>query len=571
MAEGDAFPEPDSLSTPYSLGWFAGNNWAREGRFVWEPLTSSVTRHLTMRGPYGTSGYQCPFFLLRRDRPPEQYFVFSLAWSGPWQARVLSDAGLYQVLQVRMGLEGPAPLRVLAPGEMAVVPALHIGAVAGDFDTCVQAIHDHVRRSVVPAQPVRNRHPMIECNSLTRANLKVTEATMLEDVAHAHSLGCEVYMQDAGWYGGANATTEDRNSAPYPRYIGDWVPGPWLPNGFKPARDAMRKHGLLFGLWIEPEGVGIRSIVATGHPEWLAQKDGRPVPEVMERLNLDLANPGAAAWLESEFERIIRDYGVDILRLDGAPMAAQVGERAVAGRIENSAWRHVDALYGVLERTRRRFPDLLIENCCGGGGRNDWGIVSRTHWAQLSDQHRPAETVQILNGLTMFLPPELCLNIFGVVMQGQPFTAPVASLYRLLMLGRPLPLPPDVDPDWARNAKRYFALFREFVAPMLSTCRVFHHTPVVRLEAAGASTFCILEYAAADASRSSVWVFQFPDGRRSVTVSPRGVDPQRRYRVTADSCDAVVERDGADLRTRGLEVALDGVMASEWFRLEALH
>jgi len=570
-AEGEAgFPERDSWTTPYSLGRFAGDNWAMEGRFVWEPLSNGVACRLGMRGPYGTSGYQCPFFLLRRDRAPEQYTVFSLAWSGPWCAEVTSDSALYRVLQVRAGLEGPAPLRVLASGETAATPALHVGSVTGDFDACIQAIHAHVRRSVAPASPTHHRHPMTECNSWTKANLRVTEATMVEDVADAQELGCEVYMQDAGWYGGAHATAEDRNKSPYPRYMGDWVPGPWLPNGFGPARAAMRKRGLLFGLWIEPEGVGLRSTVAARHPEWFARQDGRPVPDVMERLNLDLAHPEAAAWLESELERIIRDYGVDVLRLDGGPMSARIGERPAAGRVENSAWRHVEALYGVLERTRRRFPDLLIENCCGGGGRNDWGMMSRTHWAQLSDEHRPAESLMIANGMTMFLPPELCENIFGVVLQGQPFKAPVASLYRLLLMGRPIPLPPDVDPDRVRNTRRYFALFKDFLVPMLSTCKVFHHTPVIRLEGENRSTFCIVEYAAADEHRSSVWVFQFPEGRRSVTVCPRGVDGRSRYRVTSDSDGTSYERDGADLRSRGVEVALDGVLSSDWLRIERI-
>jgi alpha-galactosidase len=566
----EAFPEAEKLKTPYSLGWFAGHNWAREGRFVWEALTNGVARRLAMRGPYGTSGYQCPYFLLRREGPQERYYIVSLAWSGPWQAEVLSDAMLYQILHVRMGLAGPAPLRVLVAGETAVTPAIHIGAVAGDFDACVQATHAHVRRSVVPATPVRHRLPAIECNSWTRAGMHVTEASMLDDIAAAHPLGCRIYMQDAGWYGGSTAKAEERKMAVYPLYMGDWEPGPWFPRGFAPGREALRARGMLFGLWIEPEGVGTRSAVAARHPEWLARKDGQPVPPVAERLNLDLAHPAAAKWLRNELRRIIRDYGVDILRLDGAPMSATVGERVVEGRVENSAWRHVEALYSVLEEISREFPDLLIENCCGGGGRNDWGMMSRTHWAQLSDESRPAETLQILNGMTVFLPPELGLNIIGAMIQGQEIDVGTDTLYRILMLSRLVLLPPRAEPDWDRKTRHYLTLYNEFIASLLPTCRVFHHTPVIRLEGEEPAKVCIIEYAAPDASRAAVWAFQFADGRRRATVWPRGLEPTCRYRVTTDNAGVTSEQRGADLNSQGIEVELAGVLGSEWIRIEVV-
>ncbi len=41
-------------------------------------------------------------------------------------------------------------LRVVDPGETIATPAVHLAHVKGDFDATVQAMHNHIRRSVLP-------------------------------------------------------------------------------------------------------------------------------------------------------------------------------------------------------------------------------------------------------------------------------------------------------------------------------------------------------------------------------------------------------------------------------------
>lgn len=41
-------------------------------------------------------------------------------------------------------------LRVLAPGETAATPAVHLFVGKGDFDAVVQEMHEHIRRSLLP-------------------------------------------------------------------------------------------------------------------------------------------------------------------------------------------------------------------------------------------------------------------------------------------------------------------------------------------------------------------------------------------------------------------------------------
>ena len=37
--------------------------------------------------------------------------------------------------------------------------------------------------------------------------------------------------------------------------------------------------------------------------------------------------------------------------------------------------RYILGLYDMLDKLGRRYPDMLIEGCCGGGGRFDAGML----------------------------------------------------------------------------------------------------------------------------------------------------------------------------------------------------
>ena len=75
--------------------------------------------------------------LLLPDPDTAQIDLFNDDEPSRWPVR---DARLY----ARVGMAGPAPLRVLEPGESARTPEVHIGFLTGDLDTCI-----HIRTVVV--------------------------------------------------------------------------------------------------------------------------------------------------------------------------------------------------------------------------------------------------------------------------------------------------------------------------------------------------------------------------------------------------------------------------------------
>ena len=60
--------------------------------------------------------------------------------------------------------------------------------------------------------------------------------------------------------------------------------------------------------------------------------------------------------------------------------------------------------YALIDRLRAAFPKLEIESCASGGGRIDFGILSRTHRVWLSDSNDALERLRIQHEAALFLP-----------------------------------------------------------------------------------------------------------------------------------------------------------------------
>ena len=129
---------------------------------------------------------------------------------------------------------------------------------------------------------------------------------------------------------------------------------------------------------------------------------------------LDLTNPEALDFAEETLAGLIQRYKLDAFRLDyNTSMGPAGGQNPREGFVENNYWRYYEAVYGMYRRLRKRFPNLMMENCAGGGGRNDLGMLGNFHWTQISDEWGGVRTLKILNGFTIPLPPEYALSYVG--------------------------------------------------------------------------------------------------------------------------------------------------------------
>ena len=571
---------PSGIVSPFELAYTHLFDWGREGDFWFEPVAAG--RKAVNGGRKGRSGWGRPAFWAR-NRCNGQTFVCELAWGGNYEFALdfraqedgnpsyFSETTRTGELFFRMGLSGyDQVLRVLAPGETVTTPAVHVGLFHTDTDVIVQATHDHVRHGVLP-DPVPGRSVEIEANHRGYLCDRENVPDMLRDIDVAQAVGAEMYVVDAGWYG--NEPNHWGENA------GDWFDGPWMTEGggLKAVADHAHSCGLKFGLWVEIEAAGSSSALRRDHPDWLLKRDGVPIANGRA---LDLTQSAVAEWAESEIERLIRTYDLDMYRIDHNHLLQPSGNREYEGLVEDVMWRYYDALYGIIDRVRARFPDVVFQNCAGGGGRLDWGTLSHFHDTELSDWMRLPRGLRILNGVTMSLPPEILLRTFGTevhehVLDGNLDTQLRLCLCRVIFRG----IAPSLDeltPYLADRITHYVDLYKSVIRPTMIEGLVYHHTPFLSVSPTGPGPqlpWCVLEYARPDRSVAVACVFRVAadgdDGEYAFRA--RGLDASRRYRVTWDSAQQTCEVDGLALMQQGITVRLDSVLTSELLTFEAVR
>jgi alpha-galactosidase len=559
----NADPVPQSLiqaeSAAFSVGYMTERVWGNEGAFRWLPLPSTPVR---LEGRNGRSGHGTPFFVVR-DELTGEYVIGALAWSGNWVIELTAEQLTHRdpMLAFRIGPTNPSPQRVIEPGETVQTPQVHLGRLQLDFDGIIQTWHRHLRQSVLLPE-VPGREGLVILNHWGYMAHEMSEARLFYEVDVAAEIGAEVFVVDAGWFG--NQGTQWWTT------VGDWQAGDRLPNGLEPVFAYARQKGLLCGLWLDLERLGSESQTAKSHPEWLLKRYGQTTLGG----DMDLTNPIAVEHLEQTLVRIIERYELELFRLDYNTMVYEGGQTSRHGYEENTAWRYYEHVYAMYERIRARFPRLIMENCSGGGGRTDLGMVSHFHHTWVTDWQIAPRTLSIVNGMTMALPPERIDRNCGTGQDAQ-LRGDLDFQLRSCMFGHMTLTGLSAGPGEANAAqieriRHHVRLYKEFIRPLLATCAVYHHTPeLVGKEPAG---WAVLEYVAADSRRAVVGLFRLAGkGADAYHLRLRGLRPGQHYRVTFENRAESVRMGWADLHQVGLTIRLARPLTSELILIEAIE
>ncbi|MGP4110773.1 glycoside hydrolase family 36 protein [Streptomyces sp. 4N509B] len=207
-----------------------------------------------------------------------------------------------------------------------------------------------------------------------------TTEALLPLVDAAAEAGAEYFCVDAGWY------AEDGG---WWDAVGEWLPSASrFPGGLGEVLDRVRARGMVPGLWLEPEVVGLRSPVARRLPDAaFFQRFGARVVE-HGRHHLDLRHPAARAHLDGVVDRLVAEFGVGYFKFDynimPGPGTDRGGTSPGEGLLEHNR-AHLDWLDALLDR----HPGLLVENCASGGMRMDYAMLARLHLQSTSDQQNP--------------------------------------------------------------------------------------------------------------------------------------------------------------------------------------
>jgi len=563
---------PPGSENVYDVGYTQYSKWGYEGAWRFDPVVNETK---IISGDRGKSGWGHPTFFARNNATGE-WFVASLGWSANWKIRVTSkvqrspldrsDSIDRPVNEARLFFDmGPSSvdpvLRVLDSGESVKTPQTHILCMKSDLDHVTQALLDHVRRDVLPQPPSEHVFD-VEANHRGYIVDHESEAGIDREIDMAADIGAETFLIDAGWYG------------PEPNHwydnVGDWYAGAWLPNDIQPIREYAREKGMRFGLWVEIEGAGAASQLRKQHPDWILTRDDKPIANGR---HLDVGNPVVAQWMESEIARIIKKYDLDVFRIDYNMSVEEDGNHERDGFIENSGWRHVENLYAMFDRLRQQFPRVIFQNCAGGGGRLDWGILRRFDNTELSDWMREPRAVKILNGMTWVLPPEILLRTFGTEVPDLADDGDVESQLRQVQMALPIfrgiaPSAAELNPILRGKIRTGVETYKRDLRSILRDSVVYHHTPLTPFF--NDSPWLVLEYATPDKKRDVATLFRTSNFDNPIYhFVARGLDASVSYRVTFENRGETVELSGVQLMTDGIPVRLETAGTSEMLLFES--
>lgn len=322
-------------------------------------------------------------------------FVWQIEHNGAWRWEIGEDTG-----GGYLALSGPtdadsAWTRLLRPGgTFTAVPATI--AAGGDFEDALAALTDF-RRAARRPHPDNAAMPVVFNDYMNTLDGDPTTEKLLPLIAAAAEAGAEIFCVDAGWYD---------DSGHWWDTVGEWTPSTTrFPGGLGEVVDAVRDAGMVPGLWLEPEVVGVRSPVADALPrEAFLLRHGRRVVE-HHRYHLDLRHPAATAHLDDVVDRLVAEFGIGFFKFD-YNINPGPGTDHDADSVGDGLLEHNRAHLAWLDRLLDRHPGLVVENCSSGAMRMDFAMLSRLAMQSTSDQQDFVKYPPIAAAAPVSLLPE---------------------------------------------------------------------------------------------------------------------------------------------------------------------
>lgn len=310
----------------------------------------------------------------------------ALAFSGSWRLAVEHVPTGH--VRAHAGYNPADFALTLEPGATHCTPALVCGVSAEGWGGAMRRLHAFINERVLPQPGPR---PVLY-NSWEATYFAVNEAHQIALARKAAAIGVELFCVDDGWFG---ARRHDRAG------LGDWVVSPAaFPNGLEPLVAEVKRLGMQFGLWVEPEMVNPDSDLYRAHPDWVLHFPNRPRTEARNQLILDFGRPEVVAHIFGRLDDLVRRYSIDFFKWDMNRYVTEPG--SVVGR--EIGWRHAQAVYAIMDRLRANHPHLAIQSCSGGGGRVDAGMLARAEQVWVSDNTDAFDRLTIQEGFSRFYP-----------------------------------------------------------------------------------------------------------------------------------------------------------------------
>jgi alpha-galactosidase len=506
-------------------------------------------------------------WLAIRNVKTGQGIVVSLGYCGNWVLEV-KPRGDETVLYAATS---PASLKPFTTIGGLPIPGALVAEFCGDWDNGAQPITRFIRQKL--RRDMGPDWPPVQYNTWYGLYEHISKESVLAAAKAAAEVGCELFVIDAGWYGGS-VPDED-----WIRALGDWhVNERKFPGGLEPIAAEIHRLGMKFGLWIEIERAAPRTAPAKEHPAWFLREGDKPFVKDGSYM-LDFSKPEVVSWAKSEMDRLMAAYKLDYIKMDFNMHVTIDSERFAGG--EDLLYRHYRGLADLWEYLRTKYPNLIVENCSSGSLRQDLmsAAMTDTHW--VSDHVAPSMCLAMNYGATYLFPPEICNHwtILPEWRRGRVSAADRAAMKNALdlesfftvnMMGHMglSGLIQQWDAQTRKLAAERIALYKQ-IRPLLRVADVYHLTPQANCFSPHTAEAAL--YVDSKTDRAILFAFQGNDPRLDITLPLRGLRPERRYRLVLPEAfgptQTLLGRDAVD---KGLQLRFPRRGASAIVQIEPL-
>ncbi|BCN32114.1 glycoside hydrolase family 36 protein [Anaeromicropila herbilytica] len=334
---------------------------------------TSKTIEVTNTGNWSTKEY-LPMGYLENHEANTSLF-WQIEHNGSWHYEIGDMHGHFYVC-----ISGPTEVqshwfKTLKPGESFESVPVAIGVGKNDFSEDMGELTKY-RRKIRRPNEDNEKLPVIFNDYMNCLYGDPTTEKEIPLIDAAAGSGCEYYVIDAGWY----APGEWWDS------VGEWREcKERFPNGLKEVTDYIRSKGMIPGVWLELEVMGINCEKAINAPDdWFFIRHGKRVYD-RSRYQLDFRNPAVIEHVTEVIDRVVKEYGVGYIKMD-YNIEPGIGTELYADSVGQGLLEHERAYLSWLDDIFYKYPDLVIENCSSGGLRIDYALLSRYSIQSTSDQ-----------------------------------------------------------------------------------------------------------------------------------------------------------------------------------------
>ena len=366
-----------------------------ERSIITQPLTAGK---YAVGSVCGKSSHEAQPFIMAAEPGTTQkhgeVYAMQLVYSGNFLAE--AEADIMGRLRLSAGIH-PQDFRwALEPHAHFDTPEAVLVYSDSGIGTMTRRFHNLYRKHLIRSPYLHCRRPIV-INNWEATYFDFTDEKLVAIAKQAHELGIEMLVMDDGWFGNRNS---DETS------LGDWtVNESKIKCGLKSLVERINAVGMKFGIWLEPEMVSPDSDLYRTHPDWAIRVPGRPISLSRNQYVLDITRPEVEEYVYGCISRVLHSANIAYVKWDMNRSLADIGSVALDRKHAGEFYhRYVLALYRLQERMLQEFPNLLLENCCSGGGRFDAGMLYYSPQIWTSDNMDPVQRLQIQEGTAMTYP-----------------------------------------------------------------------------------------------------------------------------------------------------------------------